>query len=86
MRVFPPAWTRVIRPLTRHNAKAKPVLIATARTVLQRSGKTTVHVTLSSAGRRLLKGSKHMSLTTNATFTPTGANAVTVTKTCTVKP
>jgi hypothetical protein len=54
--------------------------------VLQRSGKTTVHVTLSSAGRRLLKGSKHMSLTTNATFTPTGANAVTVTKTCTVKP
>jgi 6-phosphogluconolactonase (cycloisomerase 2 family) len=50
--------------------------IATAALTVHASGRTTVKVKLTSAGRRLLRQSKHLRVTAKATFTPTGAAAV----------
>ena len=68
-------------PKGAHLAKAKkPVLVATARVTFHNAGKTKVKVTLTSKGRKLLKGSKHLKLTAKAGFTPAGGTMTSTTR------
>ena len=56
--------------------KHKQILVAKTSTTLRGAGKTMVKVTLTSAGRKLLKKSKHIALTADGTFTA-GAQSAT---------
>ncbi len=58
--------------------------IATAALTVKVSGRTTIKVKLTSAGRRLLGQSEHLRVTAKVTFTPTGAAAVNASDTFTL--
>ncbi len=57
-------------------AKAKkPVLVASSRVVLHKTGRANIKIVLTAIGRKLLKRVKHLTLTAKGTFTPTGQGA-----------
>lgn len=55
--------------------KHKQVLVAKASTTIRGAGKAIVKVTLTGAGRKLLKKSSHVALTADGTFTAAGQSA-----------
>ena len=59
--------------------KRKRVLIASANATVRAGKKTSVKVKLTKAGRKLLKRSKRLKVTTKVTFTPSGGHSVTAT-------
>jgi subtilase family serine protease len=61
-------------------AKPKPVLVASARVTFTAAGRRTIRLSLTSAGRALLRRSKQLKLTAKATFTPRGKTPVSATK------
>lgn len=65
--------------------KAHTLLVARVSKRFSKAGKATLKLRLTAAGRRLLRHSKKVGLTSKATFTPTGGTAVTVTRHFTVK-
>jgi hypothetical protein len=62
-------------------AKAKPILVATGTDSFSAAGTVTVHLKLSAAGKKLLKSDSNLKVTAKATFTPTGKDAISTTKT-----
>ena len=62
-----------------------PVRVATGRATAAEAGSMKIAITLTSAGRRLLRRSRRVALTARATFAPVGFAAQTATKTFTVR-
>jgi len=60
-------------------AAPKPVVVATGRASVPVGGSVKVKMTLTSAGKTLLKHAKRLAVTVRGTFTPTGGTAVTST-------
>jgi PKD repeat protein len=60
------------QPATHHRAR---VLVATVTRTFNGPGTTTIKVTLTPAGRRLLGSARHLSLSASGSFAPTGTSA-----------
>ncbi len=60
---------------------AKPLLVASGHKAFAKAGSGRVAVVLTSAGKRALRGRKHVALTAKGSFTRAGASAVTAAKT-----
>jgi hypothetical protein len=60
---------------------AKPLLVAAGHKAFAKAGSGRIAIVLTSAGKRALRGRKHVTLTAKGTFTRAGASAVTVAKT-----
>lgn len=74
------------RPKARRgHKKPKPLLLATVTKRVKRAGTVTPKVTLTRAGRRLLRTGKRVTVTGRGSFTATGAKAVTATKVLTLR-
>ncbi|MGO9791603.1 MAG: hypothetical protein ACLP8S_19500 [Solirubrobacteraceae bacterium] len=65
--------------------KGQQTLIASATAVFHHVGEAMVHITLTSKGRKLLRASKSLKLTANATFTSNGGASASATKSITLK-
>jgi len=63
----------------------KLVLVARSNVVLHKPGRVKIKIVLTSSGRKLVNGVKHLTLTAKGTFTPTGQAATSTTKTFTLK-
>jgi hypothetical protein len=61
-------------------SKAKPVLVAAVRRSFSAAGTAKLKISLTAAGRRLLKHSKRVKLTAKGVFTPANGPAITVTR------
>jgi hypothetical protein len=61
-------------------AKREVVLVASLSVALHKAGPAKVKLVLTGAGRRMLKASDRLHLTAEATFTPTGETAMTITE------
>ena len=79
----PSAGKLVIRWYATVNGKH--VLVASASVGFHAAGNATVKLKLTSKGRKLLKTSKRVKITTQAKFTPTGDTTTSQTKTTTLK-
>lgn len=66
-------------------AKPKPIALATGTTTATGTGPTRITIRLNAVGKRQLKKAKSLKITTKATFTPTGAQPVSTTKTTTLR-
>ena len=77
------AWYQI--PKSYVTRGARPTLVATAIAALTHAGTGTTKVTLTAAGRRLLKTSKRLKLTAEGTFTPTSRYAVVASKSFSLK-
>lgn len=64
-----------------HRPKPKPVLVASGQLSFQAGQRAKIAITLTRAGRTLLKHSKKLKLTATATFTPAGQAPVRATRT-----
>ncbi len=62
------------------------MLVASGRASFSAAGTGKLKVNLTAAGKRLLKNAKTLKLTAKGMFTPSGATAVTATKTFVLKP
>jgi hypothetical protein len=62
----------------RTQTSQKPVLVATGRRTFTAAGARTMTVSLTAAGRILLRRARKLPLTARGTFTPLGKNAVRV--------
>jgi hypothetical protein len=65
---------------------ATPTLVASGQTTFGSAGTKTIKISLTGAGKRLLKHPKGLKLTAKGTFTPTGAKPVSANKIFTLKP
>lgn len=73
-------------PKGAHLAKAKkPTLVATASVTFHHAGKAKVKISLTSKGRKLLKGPKHLRLTAKGSFTPAGGTPTSTTRSINIK-
>ncbi len=68
------------------SSKPKPLLVASGRASFSAAGTGKLKVNLTAAGKRLLKKAGSLKLTAKGMFTPSGAAAVTATKTFVLKP
>jgi hypothetical protein len=62
----------------------KQVLVASVREVFDAAGRARIKLTLTAKGRKLLRSSKRIKLTTRATFTPSGETATSTSGTATL--
>jgi hypothetical protein len=60
--------------------KRAPVLVSAGKLTFSGAGTGKLRLTLTRAGRRLLRQAQRITLTATGTFTPTGAKSVSVTK------
>ncbi|MGO9902096.1 MAG: carboxypeptidase regulatory-like domain-containing protein [Solirubrobacteraceae bacterium] len=67
------------------NSKAKPMLVATGRLSFTKAETGKLKMTLSVAGKKLLRSSKSLKLTAKGAFIPTAGTTITTTKTFTLK-
>ena len=66
--------------------RRRPVLVAAGRHTFSAAGTAKIRIRLTSAGRRLLEQSKHLTLTANGRFIPTGGVPITATRRFSLKP
>ncbi len=64
-----------------HKAKGKPTLLASGQVRFTAAGTRTLRIGLTAAGRQLLRHASRVSVRATAVFTPTGASALSVTRT-----
>jgi alpha-tubulin suppressor-like RCC1 family protein len=76
-------WTMLSAREKGGKRRPKALLVAAGK-VTANAGRTTVHIRLTKTGGKLLKHAKRQSLTTTATFTPSGAKTIGATKKVTV--
>jgi len=74
---LPPGAHLASRPLA---GRASPVLFAAGKLSFRSAGTKTAVLTLTKAGRRLLRRRKRVALVAKGTFTPTGKSPITATK------
>ena len=67
-------------PKGAHLSAAKPVLIASGSAGFRKLGPVTIAIKLTPKGKTLLKQHKKVKLTAKGTYTPTGSNLVSATK------
>lgn len=72
-------------PRRARRATAKPILVASGRTVFTAAGTANVKISLTSQGKKLLEHISRLKLTAKATFTPTGKTSVSTTRTFVLK-
>ncbi len=77
------SWYQVPRGAQLTRAK-KPVLVARSSVDVHKPGRGNIKIVLTASGRKLLNGARRLKLTTKATFTPTGQDATSTTKTITL--
>ena len=63
----------------------RKILVSAVTLVFHASGKATVKVILTSKGRRLLSGARHIKLTAKGTFTPAGHGAISASRQITLR-
>ena len=74
-------WYEVPKGAKLAKAKPKPVLVASGQMTFSAAGRGTVHVRITSAGKKLLKHASRLTLTAKASFTATGKATVATTRT-----
>lgn len=78
-------WFQVPARASVANHKAEPVLVAVGRRTFRAAGTNTITLTLTVAGKRLLKRAKRLTLSARGTFAPTRGAAVSASRTFTLE-
>lgn len=79
------SWYYVPKGAHVSKGKAEPVLVATGKASFSKAGTVKLAVKLNAQGKQLLRRAKSLKLTAKGIYTPTGKDAVSTTKTFTLK-